>query len=274
MEVTAHLLSIDTAARVIPSKDEIVVGTFNLRRDFYLDRSNRWENRRESVVELIRDSNYDILGVQEALPRMRAELIDELHEYDFIGLGRSDRLFVEYSDILAKNASAQCEEFHTFWLSKLPEKSGSRSNFSLFPRICTTATIKLKNTGRRIRMYNTHLDCFSQTARIFGISSIVSRIAKDSEAEYLPYIITGDFNAKPASAVIKYLCSTKRIKIKNVLEQCGGTYHGFSGHGAMCLDYIFVSDDIHVDDAFIDKSCYGGRWPSDHFPVTAALSID
>jgi endonuclease/exonuclease/phosphatase family metal-dependent hydrolase len=53
-----------------------------------------------------------------------------------------------------------------------------------------------------------------------------------------------------------------------------GTYNGFIGKSnGPKIDYIMVKPDIEVIEASILKSNRKGRYPSDHFPVTAQLRI-
>ena len=53
-----------------------------------------------------------------------------------------------------------------------------------------------------------------------------------------------------------------------------GSYNGFIGkYNGPKIDYIMVKSDIEVIEASILKSNSKGRYPSDHFPVTAQLRI-
>jgi endonuclease/exonuclease/phosphatase family metal-dependent hydrolase len=51
-----------------------------------------------------------------------------------------------------------------------------------------------------------------------------------------------------------------------------GTYHGFRGEvsGAR-IDWILHSTHFETVSSTIDRTEEGGRWPSDHFPVSAVL---
>ena len=53
-----------------------------------------------------------------------------------------------------------------------------------------------------------------------------------------------------------------------------GTFNGFKGRkDGDKIDYILTTSDIKVLDAQIIYDNVDGRYPSDHFPVTAKLSI-
>lgn len=52
-----------------------------------------------------------------------------------------------------------------------------------------------------------------------------------------------------------------------------GTSHGFSGVPQRRIDWILVSSDVEVVAAAIDRRTWGGRYPSDHFPVVVDLRL-
>jgi endonuclease/exonuclease/phosphatase family metal-dependent hydrolase len=54
-----------------------------------------------------------------------------------------------------------------------------------------------------------------------------------------------------------------------------GTLNGFRGlTNGKKIDYIFVEPDTQVLDAAIIRTGRQGRYPSDHYPVTATLRFD
>ena len=73
--------------------------TFNLRCDFILDINNRWTNRKDMVINIIKKYKPDIIGVQELTNVMHRELVDVLDEYYVVGTPRSKKMFVERNDI-------------------------------------------------------------------------------------------------------------------------------------------------------------------------------
>ena len=53
-----------------------------------------------------------------------------------------------------------------------------------------------------------------------------------------------------------------------------GTYHGFKGRiKGRRIDYIFVSDEFEVEEAYVDRTNFDGRYPSDHYPLVAVLRL-
>lgn len=93
----------------------------------------------------------------------------------------------------------------------------------------------------------------------------------------------GDLNCKPDSKPIRILSENLHtfddIKLLNVYQcfdagEIRNTYHGFKGkYNAHPIDYIFVSEEFEIDDAYIDTTAIDGMYPSDHFPLVAILRL-
>ena len=266
--------------------DVIKVVSFNLRRDFGPRRKNRWETRKELAARMISESDAAIIGVQEFLPRMRQDLKEMLEGYSIFGKGRlsgKNPNNDEHSDIIIKNNDVEVASCHTFWLSKHPDVP-SRAYFAVYPRICTVAEVKMKKSGRRIRVFNTHFDHVSPLARTFGAKLILEQIHRFNQTDPLPSIVMGDFNASPNSKAVRLmrenLMNYKDVRLQDIygfLDQLiGNTYHGFKGKITQKfkpIDYIFVSDDFEVVTASVNTQSYDGAYPSDHYPISAVLRL-
>ena len=269
----------------------IKVVSFNVKRDmaFNIHKENRWERRRQLVSDVIRASGASIIGVQELLPEMKLDVQRLLsQEYSVFGNGRFFGVRPEddeHSDIIVKNDDAQVRFCKTFWLSKDPEKNGSRAYFSVFPRICTVVEVTLKDTGRRIRVFNTHFDHICSFARNLGAQIILKYMDAYNQREPLPTILMGDLNARPGSRAVKILKENlhdySTVHLNDVYsffdpDAIYNTFHNFSGkqkHGRGPIDYIFVSDDFEVVESHIWAEDRDGRYPSDHYPLVATLRL-
>lgn len=270
----------------ITENNIIRVISFNLRRDFGPGRKNRWEVRRGLAADIIRESGAAIIGVQELLPRMKQDIRQALSGYSIFGQGRlmgKKPKNDEHSDIIFKNADVEVTAVRTFWLSKKPD-TVSRAYFAMFPRICTAAEVKLKKNGRRIRVFNAHLDHICWAARTLGVRLILDTINEYNKTDPLPTIVMGDFNAHPNSAAVRIireqLHDYHNVHLQAVYDalglSAGNTYHGLKGKNnphSSPIDYIFVSDDFEVMDVHIDTESRDGVYPSDHYPVMATLRL-
>jgi endonuclease/exonuclease/phosphatase family metal-dependent hydrolase len=90
-----------------------------------------------------------------------------------------------------------------------------------------------------------------------------------------PVIVTGDFNAGESNPAIRPLHAAGLVDTFRVLHpevEEVGTFNGFNGDRAQeKIDGIWVTPGWQVIHAEIDRTIHGGRYPSDHFPVTAVL---
>jgi endonuclease/exonuclease/phosphatase family metal-dependent hydrolase len=90
-------------------------------------------------------------------------------------------------------------------------------------------------------------------------------------------IIAGDFNAGESNPAIEALRQagfrdSYRVLHPEVVKV--GTYHGFLAEPQEDkIDYLWVSPHWKVVDADIVRDKIEGRFPSDHFAVTAVLEI-
>lgn len=251
------------------------VMTFNVRRDTRLDGINRWYFRRGYAANSVVRLAPDIAGVQELMPHMKDYFCDALSDYKLIGRGRGKLNDNEHSDILLRRETVDEEDSHTFWLSSRPADAGSRILFTLFPRICTAVRARLKGANRSIYVLNTHFDFISRRVRMHEAEMICGYIREIIALERLPLILMGDFNTVASSPVIKRLCDNGTIPLHETYSGEKGTLHLFRGtETGMRCDHILVSDDFDVLASDIDTTFYHGRYPSDHFPMTADLGID
>ncbi len=272
--------------------DCIKIISFNLRADFKHDKTNRWDLRKDLAMKLIKDSGATIIGVQELLPKRRIDVQNLLTNYTVLGWGRykgakpnSD----EHSDIIIKNDNADVDFYKTFWLSNKTIDDVSRAYYAFFPRICTVAEVNVKSLNQSIRVFNTHFDHICGMARVLGVNIILRTMSELNQKSPMPTILMGDMNARPTSKPIRILRENRHpydnVHLTDVYSYCNpgsikNTHHGFNKKGLLAwlidrapIDYIFVSDEFEVLDAYVDRSNENGRYPSDHFPIVATLRL-
>ena len=261
------------------------VATFNIKRESSAKAKKSFQNRAESVKDFFDKVSPDILGTQE-LTESALEILEKTkhisQKYERVGEPRTLNKKGEYTAIFFKKELFELIESDTFWLSRSPKIKGSRSWLSLFPRTCTWCILKPKGGGDLIRVYNTHLDCFSPFARLRGIS-LIKRFAEKYDSDRLcGTVIMGDFNARPSSKTVKTLTQGEQQTVVkdtfSVLYRIDPhnirTYHGFKGKKkGTPIDYIFTTKKIDILSAHIDRTTYAETYPSDHFPVIAKLEI-
>lgn len=253
--------------------------SFNLRSDCFLDVNNRWIDRKTLVLDTLTKYNCDIIGVQELTNKMYNDIQSSIKNFNIVGKARSNKLFPERNDLIVPEKHT-ITSHKTVWLSNTPDKVGSQPWFSLYPRIFTTAVVKL-DCGKSVRVYNTHLDCLLPQARDFGLKKLVNYVDINHKEDNLPIIIMGDFNATPNSKIIKSFIngqySNKRffaVQEKNKELFLKPTRAGFKGKGrGLHIDYIFVSEELEILDVKIINDNTNGKYPSDHFPIIAKIDF-
>lgn len=254
--------------------------TFNLRADNPMDIHNRWKQREELVYEVLKEYDCDIIGFQEVTREMKKGLVNACADYEKIGEGRTRQFFMEENSLFVKKQHKIIKD-KTFWLSKTPDKRSSTIWYSLFPRICTGAVCEMED-GKKVRVYNTHLDCLLPKAREYGLKVILNHIKAQQEEETLPCILMGDFNAKPNSKLIKKFkngqyAGNRFIAVQEVNPDLykKTTMSGFKGREeGRHIDYIFVTEEFKVKSMEIVKYHKNGRYPSDHYPIVAELELN
>ena len=224
--------------------------------------------------------NPDLIGFQETMPYQRQWLMDNLDGYEVVGVGRGKDYDNESNVIAYRKNRFDLVFLETFWLSDTPHQPGSRfsTDQSDCPRICTTATLRDRESGVLFRHYNTHLDHVGPYAQAQGVSLILNRIANDYEVNPLPVILTGDFNVTPDSYVYKSVVSFKGCgsPLTDVTSDVGISYHGYHperGEGSK-IDYIFTTFLCDTKYSFTAKDEMNGEYLSDHYPVGAMLVLN
>ncbi|NLL43312.1 MAG: endonuclease/exonuclease/phosphatase family protein [Firmicutes bacterium] len=248
--------------------------SFNLRYWNQSDGEYGWPERRDSVAELIRRENPLVLGTQEGLPPMLADLDERLPAYDRIGEGRWPGGENEHNAIYYRRDAVDVLRSGQFWLSETPDVPASKSWDSSLPRICTWGIFELKPSREKIAFFNTHLDHEGSEAREKGTQLIWQEMSKFIQ-KGMPSFLTGDFNCKPDSSPIKFL----RSQLTDALHSQGkgdiGTFHGFRGAASPGpIDYIFASRDVTVLSAEVLDCEVNDILPSDHFPIAARVSLE
>ncbi len=256
--------------------------TFNIRYGTAPDGPDAWAERAPLVFDVIRERDADFIGLQEALRFQIDAIRDAVPGYGEVGVGREDgRKGGEYSAILYKTDRWRVADSDTFWLSETPNVPGSKSWGNEITRIVTWARFVETDTGRAVRMYNTHFDHQSQSSRMQSAKLLAERIAAREPRD--PVIVTGDFNSGEDNPAILYLkhehgqSPVRLVDTFRVLHPHAtvvGTFGEFLGkRDGPKIDYIFVEPATDVRAAGIIYDHRNGRYPSDHYPVYADIAL-
>lgn len=257
--------------------------SFNIRYGSANDGDNAWPHRRDLVLRVIHEFDPTVLGIQEGLRFQLDEIEAEFPRFGEVGVGRDDGIEAgEYSAILYDERRLVLLDSGTFWLSDTPEVVASTSWGNGITRIVTWARFQDLLAGTTFYLFNTHWDHESQTSRERSAELLLDRIGVRAVAD--PVLVMGDFNAgedNPAFRRLLAVDSASTEPSAHLAEAFRtlhpdstnvGTFNGFIGERAGDkIDAILVSPDWKVLDANIVRANENGRYPSDHFPVTALV---
>lgn len=250
------------------------VMTFNIRLPTEQDGDNRWEARRDLVVEMLRAEDADVIGTQELYKRQADELIARLPAYAWLGEGRKGGTEDEHMGVFYRKDRLKARDSGNFWLSDSPDVPGSRSWGNLYPRMVTWARFERIADGASFLFYNTHLPYrdVDEDARIRGAELILARLKELPRHESV--ILVGDFNAPPASRVYTTLTATLRDAWTESPRRSGpeGTFHRFTGQPERRIDWILFRDLAPLSAKTVTTNTQE-RYPSDHFPVVAEFNL-
>ncbi|MGB7394962.1 MAG: endonuclease/exonuclease/phosphatase family protein [Pricia sp.] len=254
---------------------EIKMMTYNIKYDNVNDTVNNWNDRRESLVELIEHYGPSFIGIQEALRHQVVYIDSILTHFSYIGIGREDgKLKGEYSEIHYDSTKYKVLENHTFWLSETPDKPSVGWDAAL-ERICTSGLFENRASGKKLWVFNTHFDHKGDAARAESAKLIIEKI-KEVNTENLPVVLMGDLNLTPDQQPIQriqnYMEDGKKIT-KTPFYGPTGTFNGFDRNLVLDrrIDYIFVKGLDVRSYMHIDDRMQNNKHISDHLPVLITL---
>lgn len=269
------VLALLSVSSTLVFAQSVKVMTYNIRLDTPVDSVNQWPKRTQKVFDLISKYDPDILGVQEAIHHQLMDIVKNLPQYDYVGVGRDDgKTKGEYSAILYKKDRFQVLQQGTFWLSETPDVPGSKSWDAAITRVASWAKFKDKKTSRDFLAINTHFDHIGQEAR--RNSAALLKTKANELVQGLPVIITGDFNCTRSDAPYTTIMNPDGLKLKDPLPgQPIGTFCGFKVNGIECraIDYLFYTDHWTASNYKVITDNDGKYYPSDHLPVMTTFSL-
>lgn len=267
-----------------PALDERIMNlrvmSFNIRYGTAADGPNSWSERRNLVLEAIGSFAPDVLGLQEALDFQVGFLARQLPFYSYVGCGREDgRTAGEFTPVFFRTARFQLRRNGQFWLSETPEAAGSKGWGASHPRIVTWAVLADTHSGQEVAVLNTHFTYHSDAARVAS-ANLLCQKAREIAVDRM--IVMGDFNATEDDETYRRLLEDFPEAPGNLLDSyrqahpqrrpAEATRHDFGQvEAGSRIDWILHSVHLATCSAAIDRFEKSGRFPSDHFPVTAVL---
>jgi len=260
-------------------KKNVSVMSFNLRYATPSDGLNYWENRKDIVANIIKLSDCDFVGTQEGLINQIRDLGNLLPMYSSYGRYRGKNEDEdESSTIFYQNNKWQIEKADTFWLSDYPNIPGSATFGNRIPRIATWVKFRNAYTMETVFVYNCHFDHENVRSQRKAAELIARHIETNCAGEK-NVILMGDFNVTDDDETIGVIkgngLQLEDTCNKNTYMKAEkGTFHDWTGaKDGMKIDYIFIHPDLKVQEFQIVHDNFNNRYPSDHFPITAKVSL-
>ena len=254
------------------------VATYNIRYENPEDTGNLWKDRAPVVAALIRFHEFDVFGTQEGFDNQLEDLISALPQYSRSGIGRDDgKKDGEFSAIFYNNTKFKLLSHGDFWLSETPEKPSLGWDATCCNRICSWVHLQDKKTGKKFYFFNAHFDHEGVKARVESSKLVLNKIR--SIAGKSPVIFTGDLNGDHDSEWYRelsnsgFLSDTYKMVEHPYLNN--GSFNSFKGtRGRMgVIDHIFVNASFKASKWGVLTDTYHSKFPSDHFPVVAVVTI-
>ncbi|MQM24545.1 endonuclease/exonuclease/phosphatase family protein [Glycomyces albidus] len=241
---------------------------------------NAWWKRRPLVSGLVAAERPTVLCTQEGRFRQLRELREDLDGYDWIHLGRGGGSRSESTAILWDASRLAPLDYDHLWLSRRPDRIGSRSWGSATVRMLTWVRFEDKATGKDFHVANVHLDHRSEKARRKGAA-----MCRDVVRRFLgPAVLAGDFNCGPDSRAHAVLAGGGLSDAWAVAERRltpeWGTFNRWKTAPAEGprIDWIMVRsgpprEELTVHRAGVNARTGDELTPSDHWPVQAVFTI-
>jgi endonuclease/exonuclease/phosphatase family metal-dependent hydrolase len=257
--------------------------SFNIRVKTPLDLFNGWSGRRDIATQAITSFNPDLLAVQECLDSQKRDLLHRLPHMAFVGTGRNNGKPTggEMCGIFYRTDRFTLLNHGFIWLSKTPHTPGSKSFGSWWPRMATWALLQPRDGSPPFLIASAHLDIANESVRRQQAQVLKNHLTTLASAPgpgtSRPIILAGDFNTTDDSSTHQILRSSESplIDAHRALHPRSpdeNTHHGYGGSPrGPRIDWILASPHFKPLSATIVRHHHRGKYPSDHFPITAEL---
>lgn len=258
--------------------------TYNLRTLYShpIDGVNSFIHRAGMILEKIESEKPHVICFQECSEPIRKFLKNYLHGYHVLGHGRETDYSSEGLCVAYRQDCMELLYLEHFWLSPTPYVPGSRYEIqSEYPRICPCVVVKHRDMAQPVKFYDIHLDHQGGPARLLGMRQIIHQMAVDAEKHPFPTFLMGDYNDFPESDLIQFCKNNNEVKLVDISENSGCTFHNFGATGidtradGKKIDYIFTDEKTAQQPHSLYKweDCQNGIYLSDHYPLCCEVTF-
>ena len=245
---------------------------------------NGWDARKDLCAEVIRAQRADVICLQECTNAQFKDLGSRLPEFDSFGLVNPDAVFNPANAILFARTRFELVSAGGFWLSETPHIAGAKSWDSARARFVNWVHLQERDSGQQFRIWNGHLDHIGQVAREKQAQLIVQ--ASEVFPEDFPQLFAADCNADADNPAVRNLLAGGWLDTYAAVhgpEDPGFTFHAFLGPRFAeeapkekikgKIDWIFCRGPVKTLAAGIIHDGRDGRYPSDHYFISAEVRL-
>ena len=258
--------------------DTVKVMSFNIRvsPDDGFDGENSWAVRKEGCIEMIRDVEPDLFGVQEGLCRQVRHLVDNLPEYGSHGIGNEADDTGETNAVFYRKDRFELVDKGTFWLSETPGEASCGWD-GAYKRVVSWVRLKDLARGGEVFFFNTHFDHMGKVAREQSGRMVVEAIRSMTGGGDCPVFLVGDFNANHDDHILDPIREYMGMAREDApTSDALNTYHAWKtiddNAGGSIIDHIFYRNARPLEYVTWTKG-YGLGCISDHYPVYGVFGL-
>jgi endonuclease/exonuclease/phosphatase family metal-dependent hydrolase len=203
------------------------IATLNLRHN-----NDRWPERLPLVVEALRQTNADVIGLQEVwLPIQQADLIATALNQHTPDRPYSVHVESKWGDDPVEGAAI---------LSRLPVLDSARLDLPHEPRVAQRITVEIN--GQPVHIANTHLHHRprDESIRLPQMQTVLDWMFAHSSERWL---LTGDMNAQPDTSTINAALQRLKSAYFEIHHEQPLTFPTplvtLENYPPVCIDYIF-----------------------------------
>ncbi|QKV19967.1 endonuclease/exonuclease/phosphatase family protein [Oricola thermophila] len=239
----------------------------------------RWQRRRGAVTEVLKRIGADVIAFQEMetfaggkfnrVNRQLDWILETVPGYAVAAFGDPET-YPSTQPVLYRPDVFEAVDQGFFYYSDTPDVIYSRSFDGGFDYYASTATLRHRASGRLITFFNVHTDIRSPGNRLRAAEMIAERAAA-MRAAGRAVIVLGDFNAHRGAPVLEIIRSAG-LEGGRLLAP---TFHlGIGLPFRLAIDHILHGPDlVMIHGPTIHRARPVGRYPSDHYPISAVFDL-
>ncbi|MBX9788443.1 MAG: endonuclease/exonuclease/phosphatase family protein [Pirellulales bacterium] len=251
---------------------DLTVVSFNILVDFGSGPGvPRWVERRDSCVQLLKQSGAQLIGLQEPSPGQMKWLTEQLPEFEAVFYRRAptDKGYPDAALMYLRARFTEKERGH-WWLSPTPEKVSTGFGNTL-PRLVVWARLQDMVADKELLVFNTHFD--NSMPSQLKMAELCSRQFEKFAAQGAPMLFLGDFNTDQKRGDYARLTSggwRDSYTASELASDDGRDDRVATHQRGTRIDHIFYHGDALTPVAWQRLEFPDPQRPlSDHFPIRA-----